>query len=129
MQRPTSRLFTQLSALESQFGSVLYVRIDAIQHAPEHLLADQTVYLAPGGFLDIVVDHESSMGMDRVSYTQGVRALRKPNKGLLTYRFEIRTDDRVGSCYLIQCQDAPTPFQRYPWYIPTSSFAFTIQVA
>ena len=114
-----SKLFTQLSKLESDFGSVMYIRIDQHPKAPGVLLAEQTLYLAPGGTLDILADRTSAMGLDRVGYTPGLRAQRKVAEGRITYRFQVAEDAVPGAAYLVQCMGESEQ----------AAFAFTLQVS
>lgn len=88
----------------SNFGDVMYMRVDQNPDSPDMLLAGQTLYLAPGGMLDVLADRTSIMGLDRVGYTPGLRAQRKVGSDFITYRFEVAKDAPRGVCYLVQCR-------------------------
>lgn len=64
-------------------------------------LANKTFNLIQGGFIDIVAPVDSSMAMNRVTYTPGLKALRKCNGTRLTYRFQVPTDSRPGDVFTI----------------------------
>jgi hypothetical protein len=113
------KLFTELSRIESDFGSVLYVRIDHNPARPDLLLSEQTLYVAPGATVDVLAAESSVMGLDRVGYTPGLRAQRKLRKGIITYRFQVPEDAAAGAAYVVQClgeSEHPT-------------FSFSIQVS
>jgi hypothetical protein len=67
------------------------------------LLADQTLYVAPGATVDVLASESSVMGLDRVGYTAGLRAQRKLRGGIITYRFQIPEDATPGAAYSVQC--------------------------
>ncbi len=114
-----SKLFTELSKLESDFGAVLYIRIDQLPRAPGVLLAEQTLYLAPGGTLDVLADVTSAMALNRVGYANGLQAQRKVSGRRITYRFQIAEDAVPGATYSVQCMgEADQP-----------GFSFTLQVS
>jgi hypothetical protein len=100
--QPRRKLFSELSRIESDFGSVMYVRIDHNPSRPDLLLADQTVYVAAGAMVDVVACETSSMGLNRVAYTSGLKAQRKVRKGLITYRFQVPEDASAGAAYSVQ---------------------------
>lgn len=97
------QLFTELSKIESDFGAVLYVRVDHNPTHPGMLLADQTLYVAPGGTVDVLASPMSAMGLERVGYTPGLKAQRKVRKGLITYRFQVPEDTMGGKIFEVQC--------------------------
>lgn len=94
-----------LSKLESDFGSVEYVRFDQNPTRPESILDKQTVYISPGGTVDVIAATGSLMGLDRVSYSPGLRAQRKTSGGLITYRFQVNQTVPPGTFYSVQAPD------------------------
>jgi hypothetical protein len=82
-------------------GDLEYVRIADRVEDPGALLANKMVSLARGGMLDVVVHASGGMGYGRVTYTPGLKALRKVRGNTITYRFRIPRDVRRGTQFLI----------------------------
>ncbi len=82
-------------------GDIEYVRIADQIERPGKLLSNRTITVSRGGTVDIVAHKSSGMGYGRVTYSPGLRAMRKLRGEHVTYRFSVPRDARPGTQFVV----------------------------
>lgn len=87
---------------ETEAGSeCLYVRLAGSPSNPGVVLAEQRVFLSPGGTLDVVSAAHGGAGLGNVTYTPGLRAALKRRADQFVYRFEVPVTTVERTSYVV----------------------------
>jgi hypothetical protein len=93
-------------------GDVHYLRLHGHAENPARVLADQRIFLGPGGVIDVVSESHGGEGVGRVAYTPGLRAAIKRGADQITYRFEVPRAAAQGTTFQVTAygHDQVPPF-------------------
>ena len=82
---------------------VEYLRLQGHAVNPGALLSGQTVFLTPGGVLDLVVTPYGGAGLGRLSYPPRLSVGIKRGDEELTYRFQLPRVAVLGERFVVHC--------------------------